>query len=612
MGVNAPALLCILPTYVETVGIPGDTVLDEAGVLDRQGRRLFPDMAAPDSPPQFDALVVSAEGRESAEVCAAVRRLRLKIHRNGTLYVQLRAEAWPADACKQEFKELGLRFYLGWSFEGGIFTKWADGQRPETGMLLLRFHRSGYDPLAHARPYLREMGFGTALAILDDVPANWFPTEEERGLHQAERLLCLLAQDRHAGPRLRREHLIAALFAYTRTCTWIPTHVPPYICMAAFWKGVGREDLGWRLLKTVETILPSPEVERELLSYSSDPFPTATYVSPPFDPDRPPRILYLCHPESDYGSDLLYDGMRRILGPENVIEYPWKPTVHGQDFEKATGYPCTFHWSDGPRPLEELVRMAAEGAFDVILYSDTLGTLPKDDVQQILAAAPAVPLFVLDMWDECGDFLDIIRSVGGLGPVAGHFKREMIAGLDFGPNTWPLLFAYPDDRLVREPQWEGREGVFWAGKLIGGARRLTLSWVEIWTELSGGWGTPYTPEEYSAVLEKQLIGLSLFGNGFDTVRYWELPAHGVMLLSERSPLVIPHDFEDGKHAVFYDHAAELKEKLTHYLAHPEEAVAIAQAGHAHFLEYHTATARARQFLGQIQARLRELREGEGA
>ena len=46
--------------------------------------------------------------------------------------------------------------------------------------------------------------------------------------HEAERLVCLLAQDRHAGPSLRMLHLVSALHAYNRACTLVPLHVPAY------------------------------------------------------------------------------------------------------------------------------------------------------------------------------------------------------------------------------------------------------------------------------------------------------------------------------------------------------------------------------------------------
>src|SRR5690606_26230649 len=114
------------------------------------------------------------------------------------------------------------------------------------------------------------------------------------------------------------------------------------------------------------------------------------------------------------------------------------------------------------------------------------------------------------------------------------------------------------------PSFEGRSGLFWAGKLIGGARRMQLSWLSARVPVTGAWGTQFTQEAYVEALRTQAAGLCFFGNGFDTVRYWELPAHGVMLLAERSPLVIPNDFDDGRHAVFFDHAGELLEKSQYY------------------------------------------------
>ncbi|MDZ4860169.1 MAG: glycosyltransferase, partial [Candidatus Hydrogenedentes bacterium] len=107
-------------------------------------------------------------------------------------------------------------------------------------------------------------------------------------------------------------------------------------------------------------------------------------------------------------------------------------------------------------------------------------------------------------------------------------------------------------------------------------------------------------EMYKQSLADSRIGLSFFGFGFDTVRYWELAAHGCMLLAERPLVRIPFNFIAGESANFFDDLPELEQKLAHYLAHPDEAQMIATAGHSHFLKYHTTSARARQFLGRIQ------------
>jgi spore maturation protein CgeB len=73
-----------------------------------------------------------------------------------------------------------------------------------------------------------------------------------------------------------------------------------------------------------------------------------------------------------------------------------------------------------------------------------------------------------------------------------------------------------------------------------------------------------------------------------------------MLLSERPPIRIPHNFREGESAVFFDDTQELEEKLAYYLIHREESLAIARAGHEHFKRYHTGSARARQALAWIQ------------
>jgi len=109
----------------------------------------------------------------------------------------------------------------------------------------------------------------------------------------------------------------------------------------------------------------------------------------------------------------------------------------------------------------------------------------------------------------------------------------------------------------------------------------------------------FPPREYNHQLQRNRIGLDIAGVGFDTVRYWEVPAHGCMLLAERRPTVIPHNFRDGETAVFFDDLPDLERKLEHYLTHPDECAAIAQAGRQYFMEHHTSTARARHLLGWI-------------
>jgi len=607
MGIAATIWCEALPQFVRTLvsGTPDALFGADAGLPEHV--QFFPALETEGVPPQIDALLFDADALSATEFAPLIRRCRLRVQRFGAVFLTIHAAQWQESGFARALTDAGLGLYRGWFVEQDSLRSWDLVQPALAGQMVLRFQRATYDPAAHARTFSQAGDPGAALTILEDTPGHWLQTEEQHGIHAAERLVCHLAQERLAPPERRLDFLVSALYWYTRACTYAPAYPPAYQCLAAFWRRVGRPDMGRRLLQTVHTILPAPELEEDLRRYTGDAPTCPSFDYPEADASWRPRLLYLSHPESDYQADLLYDGMRRLLGADQVIEYPWKPTVHGERLEEANGYPCTFHWSDGPRPLDDIVRMAGEGAFDAILVSDTLGTLPLEVVRAILAAAPDTPRVIVDTWDECGNYQDIISESLGLGKVAGYFKREMVAGLDYGPNAWPLPLSYPDDRIPRELSWEDRAGVFFAGKLMGGARRLQLSWLGEHLPISGGAGVSYSQEEYSAMLGRQLIGLCMFGNGFDTVRYWELPAHGVLLAAERSPLVIPYDYVDGKHAVLYEHVGELREKLEYYLAHHDEAIAIAQAGHQHFLGYHTSTARARQFLGALRERLRALR-----
>ena len=606
MRLPLDALNRLLPRACQSIGLASSHLFETDDVSEAESHGYFPDLLNLACPQQLDALVTDARSIDREAWRDEVRRLRLRLQPHGALLVITRPDAPEAEAIRSALERLGLRLFLGWRWgtdEADPTPLHAQGPSSDDATLVLRFQRANYSPLMCAREHLRAGHPGSALAILAETPEAWYTNDEDLGLHEAERLVCLLVHDRHAGPKLRHLHLVAALHAYNRACTLVPTHVPLYQCMAAFWRRVGRPDLSQGLLETVETILGTPP---NVDSTATAPKAESHFVYPDFDPVRPPRLLFVCHPESDFGADVLFDGLRHVLGAENVVGFPWKPTLHGQDLDQAFGYPCTFHWPDGPVPLAQLTQELQEGRFDAMLYCDAHGTLPHDETRQLLDVAADLPIFLLDTWDECGDLREAIQERDGIEKVAGYFKREMIAGLDYGPNAWPLPFAFPDNRFADEPQSTTRDGLFWAGKLIGGARRLQLSWLQPQVPMTCAWGTQYSQEAYAALLRQQSVGLCFFGNGFDTVRYWELPAHGVMLLAERSPLVIPNNFEDGRQAVYFVNAAELLEKSRYYLAHPEEAAAIARAGHAHALGFHTGTARARQCLGLIQARMREL------
>ena len=105
---------------------------------------------------------------------------------------------------------------------------------------------------------------------------------------------------------------------------------------------------------------------------------------------------------------------------------------------------------------------------------------------------------------------------------------------------------------------------------------------------------------YIGTLARSRIGISVRGLGFDTFRYWEVPAAGALLLAETPRTVIPGNFVDGREAAFAS-VDRLIERVPELLERGTEPVA--SAGHARLQEAHTSVNRARAVLDALGWRL---------
>src|SRR6266702_689120 len=93
------------------------------------------------------------------------------------------------------------------------------------------------------------------------------------------------------------------------------------------------------------------------------------------------KILYINHPESDYSGYQLYSGLCRILGVENVVDFPYKPSYHGKShrypnwwYANTTsegGVTGPYEWAiatDAKEYAESEVReMLRADAFDLVV-----------------------------------------------------------------------------------------------------------------------------------------------------------------------------------------------------------------------------------------------------
>ncbi len=444
-----------------------------------------------------------------------------------------------------------------------------------------------------------------AVRTLRDLPEDLSIAPEQ------QLALCLLRQGAYLGcaerpgcaPGLQLAFFFRAQKAFFRAVYVNPLFHEAYLVQAAFWRLLGRPGMATRLLRSIQMAAPTPAVAEALQAHDShEASVPGPHIVPSWTPKKTPRILVLTIPGYDPAIDVLFDGLCTVLGEGQVIEYPYKPLLHGGDAAEADNYPTTFNHPASPRELEWLCARLREGYFDFILYGDMLQTIPREALRQLLQAAGETPVYIVDGWDDASDNQGIILEALGRSSVPLYFKREMIACVDYGSNAVPLPLAYPDDRVPKPLPTARTNALFWAGNRYYGLRRLYLEHFE--AALGTSLSTNYTQEEYAQALDTAHIGLSLCGFGFDTVRYWEVPAHGALLLAEHPPILIPNDFTDMKSAVFFDDLPGLFERFRHLSQHPEAIPKIAAAGHRHFLAHHTASARARQLLAHLEAHRR--------
>jgi hypothetical protein len=333
------------------------------------------------------------------------------------------------------------------------------------------------------------------------------------------------------------------------------------------------------------------------------------------------RIVYLANPVCDYLQDLLYHGLASILGPEHVVEFPRLDRYHLPPPPDTLHPQLWFAFQDPPRPP---FREAVLDADAVVIGSLRSGV--RKLVDEVLEIEGRPPIVYVDGEDD-SDVLAVLHRVDL------YFKRELLLpGL---VNRLREANRRRRDRRVREATADSltaRVGVAWAG-----ARRLhplPLAWVgplpragpkefdvaflhaptsperaKIRSQLDRlaadgvrvrllGEGERLDWWSYMDVLAHARIAVSVRGLGYDTFRYWEIPAAGALLLAERPRTLIPGNFADGREAVFAP-VGRLVSRIPSLLALDTET--IARAGHERLLRAHTSLHRAESVINALSS-----------
>ncbi len=310
------------------------------------------------------------------------------------------------------------------------------------------------------------------------------------------------------------------------------------------------------------------------------------------------KILYVNSPEWDYMQDLLYSGFVKVCGAENVYDFPMHKRYHWIDKK----YPKNLGLNRGWHSLQRLFSPFPKDIDAVVVGSSKHHALKN--YMSLLAKIPkSVPVVLIDGGDQPaigGDLIYykspyVLENVEKVRPFDFIFKREFLPEYLKNPRIIPLPFCMNMDRIPKPlPSQKKYDVSFWAVE-SDPIRTKALTLLENQFDCRQN-GTTRNQKFhlykrkgrfYLEELARCKIVLHFRGGGWDTMRYWEVPAVGSLMITPNPGIVIPNDFQDGRHVVHCkDDLSDLIDKCDYYLKNDQLRETIAQAGHLHLLTYH--------------------------
>ncbi len=322
------------------------------------------------------------------------------------------------------------------------------------------------------------------------------------------------------------------------------------------------------------------------------------------------NVLFIGSMRYDYMQDIVYSGLVKTLGLKNVIEFKWNKKYH-VPYKK---YPENLGFIK--QSLLKSIHFKKNN-YDLVILAAT----KPDCFQAYIDFASQIPPNVPVVWVDGGDRPEVGGDLERLGAPTllskaqairsfdFIFKREMKINKKYEKNVLPLTFGFNLSRLPKNmPASKKYDVAFWAGESHPiRSKALSLLKNEFDCNSNGtskGISFDNFNRKGSFYLEELSackINLSLRGGGFDTLRYWEIPAVGSLLLSEPADIIIKNDFIDKKHAVFCNPSVDDIIDLCHYyLKKKNNREKIAENGKKHIQQYHTDVHRATFILGTVK------------
>lgn len=324
----------------------------------------------------------------------------------------------------------------------------------------------------------------------------------------------------------------------------------------------------------------------------------------------------------DWSLDLLFAGLVRHYGPENVIDHPY----HAKHREKLVFTDNAEHdWglerrTLGYTPMNDKVMKYPDQEIFWMLQRGEIERIFIDERQEsyelylrLRANFFKVPVVVVAghdrFWNQSPEYV-AAKYAPNLEAMFLDSWRPEYGNL---PNThvynWSTNFDHYWDR-EKCPKEKLYDVSFMGYNSHGDRARFVDHIIRKWGHLRLKLDLERTPDtmrsyvrkdEYFRVMAQSKICLNLRGaaeNG-KTLRFYEIPYVGSFMLTQDSGAVQVHPFEQARHCAYFTNEEQLDNWIGVLLSNEHMWKNMSAAGHEHALRFHTVDARMKQILGVL-------------
>lgn len=319
------------------------------------------------------------------------------------------------------------------------------------------------------------------------------------------------------------------------------------------------------------------------------------------------KILFINSRAPDYVEDQLFSALTEIYGKDSVTPYP----LNYRYYIKRKPYPLDMgrcrSVSDYIIDSFAVKKSLKNFDYDYII----LGSTKRDVFEKFVGIRDFIPSGLPLIYIDGGDFPEIGGDASRLNfkslfddVVSQHkfshiFKRECVIGKEYPDNVHPFPMAFKPQPI--HIKGENKYDVTCWCVESDPIRSKALNLLEdLYDCRKNGTTLNQTFKNYKrkglAYLEdlaRSRVSCNFRGVGWDTLRYWEIPAVGVLMVSQKPGIEILDNFVHGEHVVFCkDDLSDLTVLIDYYLSHEDEMNEMAGKAKRHLENYHTHLKRA--------------------